>query len=183
MSSRATDATGPVGPRAPRKVVIIGFGSPIRGDDALGPLVADRVAERLQDPRVEVLSRHILTAEIAETLRDATLVLLVDASTQGNVGEVQQRELQPRQDVSDAIAHSVDARGLLAWVEALYGQAPPAILLSTPAVTFDYAHYELSPRVKAAVEPLVTRLDQLATQHLAGDTLDEGGTGKPQCKV
>ncbi len=150
----------------PAKIVVIGFGSPIRGDDAFGPLVADQLAEELQLPEVEVLSRHILTAEMAEGLRDATFVLFIDAAINGPVGEVVQRTLVPRQDVDDTIAHSVDARGLLAWTEALYGQSPPAILLSTRAVTLDYANYQLSPAVRATVRPVIDRVEQLVREHL-----------------
>ena len=75
-----------VGDKRPAKIVIIGFGSPIRGDDAFGPLVADKLIEELQYPEVEIFSRHILTAEMAESLRDATLVLFIDASIEGAVG-------------------------------------------------------------------------------------------------
>ena len=150
----------------PARIVVIGFGSPIRGDDAFGPLVADRLAEVITAPEVEVLSRHILTAEMAEALRDATLVLFVDAAIDGPVGEVVERPLTPRRDVEDTIAHSVDARGLLAWTEGLYGYAPPARLLSTRAVTLEYAHYQLSPAVQAAVEPLLARVQELVQNHL-----------------
>lgn len=148
------------------KVVVIGFGSPIRGDDAFGPLVADQLADRLQTPQVEVWSRHILTAEMAESLRDATLVLFVDAAVKGAVGEVAEHQLTPRRDVADAIAHSVDAQGLLAWTEGLYGHAPPAVLLSTRAVTFEYANYQLSPQVQAVVAPLMQRAEELVKNHL-----------------
>lgn len=156
----------------PPKVVVIGFGSPIRGDDALGPLVADRVAEEICLPQVEVFSRHILTAEMAETLRDATLVVFIDAAVDGPVGEIMERTISPRRDVDDAIAHSVDARGLLAWTEALYGQAPPACLLSTRVVTLQYAHYQLSPQVQATVQPLVRRIRELLDQHIAAGRTD-----------
>jgi hydrogenase maturation protease len=148
------------------KIVIIGFGSPIRGDDAFGPLVADRLAREIDTPQVEVLSRHILTAEMAEIVQGASLVVFIDAATIGTVGQLEERCLTPRRDVSEAIAHSVDARGLLAWTEALFGHAPPAILLSTRAVTLQYAHYQLSPAVEAAVRPTLDRIHHLVETHL-----------------
>ncbi len=165
MSSQEIDQ--PITPPSQSgKVVVIGFGSPIRGDDAFGPLAADQLAEQITSPQVEVLSRHILTAEMAESLQDASLVLFIDASLDGPVGELVERELLPRRDVGEAIAHSVDARGLLAWAEGLYGHAPPARLLSTRAVTFEYAHYELSPAVQATLGPLVSRIEKLIEKHL-----------------
>lgn len=148
------------------KVVVIGFGSPIRGDDAVGPMVADQLAEEFTSPQVEVLSRHILTAELAEVLRDATLVVFLDASTDGEVGHVARRDLEPDDASAGHMAHSVDAPGLLAWTRGLYGRVPQAVLLSTRAVTFDYANCQLSPAVAAAVQPMKERVTQLVAEHL-----------------
>jgi hydrogenase maturation protease len=150
----------------PSKVVIIGFGSPIRGDDAFGPLVADELAQELDEPQVEVLSRHILTAELAEVLRDATLVVFIDASIDGDVGHIVRHALEPDEQTAGSMAHSVDAPGLLAWTRGLYGRAPQAVLLSTRAVTFDYAHCQLSPEVTAVVEPLKKLVLELVHEHL-----------------
>lgn len=156
MSSPGADVEAP----APR-VVVIGFGNPIRGDDALGPLVADQLAEAWDTPRVTVLSRHILTAELAAVLHGAALVVFIDASVEGPPSEVVCRELAP--DVAGALglAHSVDARGLLAWAEALHGRAPRAVLVSTRGATFDYAHYALSAAVRATLPDVVATVRRL----------------------
>jgi len=148
------------------KVVVIGFGSPIRGDDAVGPMVADQLAEELTSPQVEVLSRHVLTAELAEVLRDATLVVFLDASTDGEVGQVVRRDLEPDDASASHMAHSVDAPGLLAWTRGLYGRVPRAVLLSTRAVTFEYANCQLSPEVAATVQPMKQWVTQLVAEHL-----------------
>ncbi len=152
------------------RVVVIGFGSPIRGDDALGPLVADRLAEELVSPQVEVISRHILTAELAEVLRDATLVVFLDASIDGPLGQVVRHDLEADASSVSGMAHSVDARGLLAWTRGLYGRAPQAVLFSTRAVTWEYAHCQLSPEVAAMVRPLIDRVTQLVREHLRQPT-------------
>jgi len=148
------------------RAVVIGFGSPIRGDDAFGPLVADELAQELDLPDVEVLSRHILTAELAEVLRDAELVVFIDASLDGPVGEVVRRDLEPDESTAGSMAHSVDAAGLLAWTRGLYGRAPHGVLLSTRAVTFDYANCQLSREVAAAVAPMKEAVMQLVRAHL-----------------
>ena len=50
-------------------VLILGYGNPLRGDDALGPQVAEELAVRLgDDPRVTVQAVHQLTLDLAETL-------------------------------------------------------------------------------------------------------------------
>ena len=69
------------------KVLVIGYGNSIRGDDAFGPLVAERLEQTLQADRVEVLSRHLLTPELAADVRDASLVIFIDASSDGPVGQ------------------------------------------------------------------------------------------------
>ncbi len=154
-------------PAGSPKVVVIGFGSPIRGDDAFGPLVADRLADLIGGPQVEVLSRHILTAELAETVRDASLVVFIDAATTGEVGQVVQHRLAARREREVVIVHAVDPPGLLAWTEALYGRTPAALLLSTRGVSFDFAHCQLSADVQSAVEPTVQLAQTLVRDHLA----------------
>ena len=150
----------------PPKVIVIGFGSPIRGDDALGPIVADQLAEEITSPHIEVLSRHILTAELAEVIRDATLVIFIDAAAVGEVGTLERHVIEPDQSTVSGMAHSVDARGLLAWTHGLYGRAPQGVLFSTRAATLDYAHCELSPTVAAMVQPLKDRVLAEARAHL-----------------
>jgi hydrogenase maturation protease len=150
----------------PPKVIVIGFGSPIRGDDALGPIVADQLAEEIASPEIEVLSRHILTAELAEVIRDATLVIFIDAAAVGEVGAIERHVIEPDTSTVSGMAHSVDARGLLAWTRGLYGRAPQGVLFSTRAVTLDYAHCELSPSVAAVVQPLKDRVVAEARTHL-----------------
>lgn len=147
-------------------VVVIGYGSPIRGDDAVGPLVADRLDQRVDDPCVTVISRHVLTAELAESLRDATLVIFIDASVDGNQGEVAVRSLVPRTDAASAMAHTLDAEALLGWTRGLYGKQPEAILVSIAGGSFDYANYHLSAAVEAAVEPMVQQTLMRIEQHL-----------------
>ncbi|MCU0764787.1 MAG: hypothetical protein MUF32_01875, partial [Burkholderiaceae bacterium] len=67
-------AGGPAAPPAARTLVI-GYGSPIRGDDAVGPLAAEALSARPLPPGVTVLARHVLTAELAEDLAAAERVI------------------------------------------------------------------------------------------------------------
>jgi hydrogenase maturation protease len=77
------------------RILIIGYGSPIRGDDAIGPLVADRLIDAIQSEQVVVYSRHILTAELVGEVADAAMVIFLDASVEGVPGEVCCRPLTP----------------------------------------------------------------------------------------
>jgi hypothetical protein len=56
---------------------------------------------------------------------------------------------------------------LLAWVAALYGQAPPAYLITATAQTFDYAGYQLSPIADHAVQPMIDWTHRLIDQFMS----------------
>ena len=65
------------------KTLIIGYGSPIRGDDAIGPLAADALAAGLLPAGVVVISRHILTAELVEDIAAADRVIFLPGEGSG----------------------------------------------------------------------------------------------------
>jgi hydrogenase maturation protease len=151
----------------PRRVVVIGYGSPIRGDDALGPLVADRLIDEFDSQQVQVFSRHILTAELVEPVSSATLVLFLDAAADGPPGQVLCQPLEPDDRQVSTLAHFLDPRELLAWSRALYQYGPPAYLISVRGEEFGYASYQLSPTVAASVDTMLACVRQLIRSHLA----------------
>ncbi len=157
---RRAASTQPAAP-APRALVI-GYGSPIRGDDAIGPLVADRLATRLAaDPTlsggVEVQARHILTAEIVDDLVRAERVIFIDAADL-EPGEVRCRRLAPDTATLSTMAHFHDPRELLAWCEALYQRIPQTWLVSAGGAEWGYASYSLSATAERAVEPMIAEV-------------------------
>jgi hydrogenase maturation protease len=146
------------------KTLIIGYGSPIRGDDAIGPLAADALAASSLPLGVEVLSRHILTAELVEPMATAHCVIFLDATTAGRPGEVQVRRLEPDATAPSSMAHFHDPRELLAWCQALYQHTPAAWLISAAGDTFDYANYTLSPAAAAALDQMVAQALTLVSE-------------------
>lgn len=60
-------------------ILIFGWGNPSRGDDALGPLLVERI-DALNLPIVECLTDFQLQVEHALDLKDRQRVLFVDAS-------------------------------------------------------------------------------------------------------
>lgn len=146
------------------KVLIIGYGSPIRGDDAIGPLVADRLECEGVPEGVEVISRHILTAELVADLVEHDRVIFLDAAVDGPPGEVRCRQLAPDASAMSTMAHFLDPRELLAWCETLYGQVPETFLVSACGTSFDYANYSLTPDAEAAIEPMIEQVRQLIAQ-------------------
>ncbi len=145
--------------------LIIGYGSPIRGDDAIGPLAADRIAAREDLPAgIEVQARHILTAELVEDLVRAEQVIFLDAAADAEPGAVGTREIGPDTASLSTMAHFHDPRELLAWCQALYGRAPRAWLVTAGGADFGYASYDLTPIAEQALGEMVEAALELAGQ-------------------
>jgi hypothetical protein len=60
------------------KVLVIGFGNDLCGEDAAGRMVAKQIA-RWNHPRVEAVSVHQLGPEFAKDIAEASMVIFVDA--------------------------------------------------------------------------------------------------------
>ena len=146
------------------KALIIGYGSPIRGDDAIGPLAADRLDSLLEQGElpdwIEIQSRHILTAELVEDLKRTDLAIFLDAAADTPPGEVRCRPLQPDATALSTMAHFHDPRELLAWCEALYGKAPIAWLISAGGAEWGYSNCQLSDTASAAMEQMIEQVMQ-----------------------
>ncbi len=147
-----------------QRTLIIGYGSPIRGDDAIGPLAADALQAGPLPEGVEVISRHILTAELVEDIAAADRVIFIDATVEGEPGEVRVRDLKPDSSAVSTMAHFLDPRELLAWCQTLYQREPAAYLVSAAGQSFDYSNYSLSPTGSAALGPLLERVYALIAE-------------------
>ncbi|HYN78883.1 MAG TPA: hydrogenase maturation protease [Lamprocystis sp. (in: g-proteobacteria)] len=143
------------------RTLIIGYGSPIRGDDAIGPLAADALAASPLAAGVSVISRHILTAELVEDIAAADRVIFLDATVEGEPGEVRVRHLAPDATAVSTMAHFLDPRELLAWCQTLYQREPSAYLVSAAGADFDYANYTLSPTGSTALAAMLGRVHEL----------------------
>lgn len=139
------------------RVLIIGYGNPLRGDDALGLAAAQRLAGRFATkPRVTVQTVHQLTLDLAETLVDFRLVILIDAREAEPVGEIFIQEIQPSQRLPQPYTHYLSPDELLGVCQALYGSPPKTILVGINASQFE---------VGASISSLVfDRLDDLVMQ-------------------
>jgi hydrogenase maturation protease len=135
--------------------LVIGYGSPIRGDDAIGPLVADRLQQLDLPDWVRVEARHILTAELAAELAEAEQVVFLDAAVDLPAGELRCQPLHPDASALSTMAHFHDPRELLAWCQGLYGRVPEAWLITAGGADFDYGHFRLSEAAAATVEPMM----------------------------
>ncbi|AKH20509.1 hydrogenase maturation protease [Sedimenticola thiotaurini] len=139
--------------RAP--VVIIGYGNPSRGDDALGPLLLERL-EQCPDIAAgiyEPITDFQLQIEHVTDLEQRQLLLFADASVSAEAPYGFSR-LTPLQDHSYS-SHSLSPATLLAVFEQVYGiPPPPAYLLTMPGYSFELGQ-PLSPRAASYFEQVV----------------------------
>jgi hydrogenase maturation protease len=78
------------------KILVVGYGNPLRADDGLGCHVARELAHRLgNDKRVEVVPCHQLAPEIAQQIAATEFVIFIDACTEGEPGTITERTVLP----------------------------------------------------------------------------------------
>lgn len=143
-------------------ILIIGYGSDLRGDDALGPMAACQLAGELADDQVRVLSCPSLTPELAAEMAMMDLVIFIDCSQDGPRGQVIQRPVAPR-GAGASMVHFLDPPALLGWARELYGSEPRAILLTIAGESFDISQ-RLSPSVEAAMPRLLDRVRRIVDE-------------------
>ena len=140
--------------------LIIGYGNPLRGDDAAGAKVADIVAN-WNLPKVKAIALHQLMPELAIEISRADYVIFVDACGEESCARstrviplsanglanlpVDRSPNRYRQSATAPVSaarstsvftHHHSAEGLLVLTRRVYGYAPPAWLLQLPAESF-----------------------------------------------
>lgn len=162
-----TTATRPTTTRAQttqRRPLVVGYGTAMRGDDAVGWYVADLLALEQRFAEVDVLSVHQLTPELAADFASASRVVLIDAAADGDEpGTVHVFDVGPGFAVPGVFSHHVDAASLVALTSALYGEAPPTKMVT---VSLDVVPHEerLSPPVAAAIPDVVAIVARLSLE-------------------
>jgi hydrogenase maturation protease len=139
----------------PARLLIHGYGNPLRGDDAFGWLAATQLAARCARPDVDIRALHQLTPELAEPIGAALRVIFIDAARDGLAGVLQEETVQPR--AASGFTHQLTPATLLALARQLYGRAPAATLYSVAGECFDYRE-GLSTPVEAALGALCRKL-------------------------
>jgi hydrogenase maturation protease len=143
------------------KVLIIGYGNPLRSDDGFGWHASRLIAREVAGRNAEVITCHQLTPELAEPLSQCSHAVFIDADAEGEPGEIHFREVQPQAPSSSALTHTCSPAGLLASAAQLYGRCPQAVAITVSAQSFDIGE-SLSPVVSAALPKVVDRVLRLA---------------------
>jgi hydrogenase maturation protease len=137
---------------------VIGYGNPLRGDDAVGWHVASAVAAwRL--PRVQARAVLQLTPELAELLASVRRAIFVDARSDAGGDGCCVCALDSEY-TAIPIGHHGDPRYLLELAQAAFGRKPPAWWITIPASSFAFGAGLSSPTARALTAALreITRL-------------------------
>jgi hydrogenase maturation protease len=165
-------------PPDPARVLVIGYGNALRTDDGVGWHAARLLAG---DPRlagVVVVAEHQLVPELAFDLSLASLVILLDASTETPAGTVTVRSMAPpgkatsdghtRPDgpvVSPGTSsHHVGPEVLLTLARELYGRAPKAVVVSVGVTEMGLGE-RLTPDVEAVLPAVADIVARLVAEH------------------
>jgi hydrogenase maturation protease len=116
-------------------VLVIGYGNPLRGDDAAGQVVA-RAVEQWHVPNVNVLVLHQLAPELAEDLARVTTVFFIDASSDVMLEYPRVTEIQLKPSPI-SVSHFSSPQDLLELAKQLYGCIPRAYQIEVPAKEFE----------------------------------------------
>jgi len=143
----------------PVGILVVGYGNTLRGDDGVGPRVAEAVAA-LNLPGVRTLACPMLTPELADPISQARVAIFVDASVDAP-NEVQWRKLEPN-ETSQLMAHAADPRTMLALARDVFGQAPEAWWLTIPAVDLSFRE-DFSPEVQRGFAEAVEKIQVFCT--------------------
>ena len=148
------------------RLLVIGYGNPLRRDDGFGHHVARRLAELLPEDRAEVIACHQLAPELAEPISRSDLVVFVDAHDGAEPGRVDWQAVAPATEAGAPFSHHLDPRALLAWARELYGACPPAVMVTVDGTAFGYGT-GLSTSVGAIMPAVVEQIRRMAVGEYA----------------
>lgn len=177
MSRPSPHQSEPHGPRSPDRdpcapsplpphTLVIGYGNDLRGDDAIGPRIAEEVAT-WGIPGVQAIAVHQLLPELAEILALVDTAIFVDACALAPECQASPHQHAPESTITiqplhpstrtSTLGHIADPTTLLALAATLYARCPTAWVIGIPAQHFTFG---------AALSPLATQGIAAALQHI-----------------
>ncbi|NWG12861.1 MAG: hydrogenase maturation protease [Acidobacteria bacterium] len=142
------------------RVLVIGYGNPMRGDDGLGWRAATQLAGLALGPGVKVLACTELAPELAEDVSRADRVIFIDAAADTPPGKLRVLPLTPLRAAEAPITHHLTPRSLLSLAGSLYGRCPEAAVVSLGAACFDLGE-RLSAEAEAVFPLLIDSVREL----------------------
>lgn len=145
-------------------ILIIGYGNPLRSDDAIGQHVAAMIEQRLQHEGLQVITAYQLTPELIEPIQYAELVVFIDARVGQRLGEVIRETVKP--EISTGVfTHHVTPGTLLGAADVLYAAKPKGILISIVGADFEYGS-DLSEQLSRMLPEIADEVENIIKTNL-----------------
>jgi hydrogenase maturation protease len=143
-----------------RTSLIVGFGNSLRGDDAIGEIVAQAFKGEAAIDGADVVICLQLTPELAERLAVVDLVIFIDAAAGTQPGCITITQVQRAPALTMGLVHHLNPEELLFLSSSLYGRSPAAFLVAVGAGSLELGE-GLSAPVAAAVPAVIAAVRQL----------------------
>lgn len=157
------------------RVLVIGYGNPLRGDDGVGVRLAEALAHEAGPETV--LACRQLTPELAEAVSAADWVVFIDAARDVAPGAVSMHPLESAEVDVERLSHACTPAALLALSAALYGRSPRALVVGVGVASTEIG--ERLSRALADELPSVFRRVRDAVRALARGEPLGGGFSAP----
>jgi hydrogenase maturation protease len=141
-------------------MLVIGVGSLLRGDDAIGWRVVEEI-ERRAIPGMEVRTVTQLVPELVDLMATAPLVVFVDADA--GVARPELRPVLPA--VEGPLTHHATPESLCRLLTTIGWVCPPVYVLGMPAHSFELGADPL-PECLSHVDAAIGVLEKVARFHL-----------------
>jgi hydrogenase maturation protease len=138
------------------RLLIVGYGNPLRSDDGLGWHVAQQLSLGFSRDDVQIIAVHQLMPEVAEAASRAEQVLFIDAAQEGIPGSFTCTQLSPAPSAS-LHTHKFSPTMILRLARDLYGRCPSAQLFTVTGESFETGE-TMSPAVVAAIPGLIEQI-------------------------
>ncbi len=146
-------------PAAPRRILALGLGNSLLGDDGLGVKAIELLEGRFSfSPNVQVMDGGTNGLELLGPITEVGFLIAVDAIRNGGLPGTLYRlpieERMARVIFNDSL-HQVSLLDVLAFARAL-GQMPQTVLIGMEPGDLSCPGEDLSPRVRCRLEELCT---------------------------
>ena len=160
------------------RVLVLCYGNPGRGDDGLGPLVAEAL-ERLGIPGVSVDCDYQLTVEDSVAASEHDVVIFADAAASG-AEPFSFCPITPR-PMQSFTSHSLAPEDVLGLVEQIFNRRPKGYVLGIRGYQFapftesltDQAAHNLQLGLRFLEATLTTRDFRSSETRLAGENFQD----------
>jgi hydrogenase maturation protease len=142
-----------------KRILVIGYGNPSRGDDGLGPAIAARL-EALQIPGLSVESDYQLSIEHAALAAEHDIVVFADAARDAEM-PFYFRPVAPIAAPAGRLGtHSITPAEVLFLALSCFHAAPQGFLLGIHAPNLGCLEEGLSPAAQQSMEAALEHLQE-----------------------